>query len=139
MASDTAVKPAIPTYFLYLGRAFQIVARTEGDDFVERANASMLAAPDTGLLHADDERQFAIVARLDDKGRALGTLGRVVSLECCCCGGGLKGRQWHNRDDGYGLCPNCIDYCAEREPTVEAFERCYGLRGIHFDISGGAA
>lgn len=124
---------AIPTYFLHYGRAFRVVGRTQGPDFVAEANAIMQANPTAALLHCDDERKVAVVADRNDLGRPMGSLGRVLTLDCCCCGSGARGRQWHNRDHGYGLCVGCIDYCARGE-TVESFESCYGLRGIHFDI-----
>ncbi|MGG5276330.1 hypothetical protein [Pseudomonas syringae pv. coryli] len=57
----------------------------------------------------------------------------VCRLLCSCCGAETRGRQWHNRDTGYGLCPSCIDQCS-RKVTPEDFRRCYGDRGIHFDI-----
>jgi hypothetical protein len=129
----------IPSYVLHMGRAFRVLARIEGDSYVEAANDFMRQHDGAALLHADDDRKVAILADRNDVGvLVFGSGDRPRHLECCCCGGGLKGRQWHNRDDGYGLCPDCIDYCARNE-TVESFERCYGLRGIHFDIIGGAA
>lgn len=129
----------IPTYTLHNGRAFRVAARFEGADYQRDANQRMEADNCLGLLHADDGARVAILADMRDAGvLVFGSGQRPRSLECCCCGGGLKGRQWHNRDDGYGLCSNCIDYCARGE-TVESFESCYGLRGIHFDIEGGAS
>lgn len=54
-------------------------------------------------------------------------------LTCCCCGGSAIGRQWWNRDTGYGLCVNCIPLCSRGE-TPEDFTRLYGVRGVHFDV-----
>ena len=31
----------------------------------------------------------------------------VTLLTCCCCGNSTLGRQWWNRDTGYGLCARC--------------------------------
>jgi hypothetical protein len=59
--------------------------------------------------------------------------GPVRTLTCCCCGGTARGRQWHNRDTGYGLCPNCIDRC-EADVPVGHTTRSYGVRGIHYDV-----
>jgi len=59
--------------------------------------------------------------------------GKVKRLTCCCCGETTTGRQWFNRDTGYGLCKKCINFCARGE-TNEAFRECYGIRGIHFDL-----
>lgn len=58
----------------------------------------------------------------------------VRRLICSCCGAHTSGRQWHNRDTGYGLCDNCIEYCADRTPADE-FERCYGVRGVHYGLN----
>lgn len=70
---------------------------------------------------------------------AEGEYARYVALSqpvrwllCSCCGGETRGRQWHNRDTGYGLCPSCIEQCSRRV-TPEDFRRCYGEQGIHFD------
>jgi len=52
---------------------------------------------------------------------------------CCCCGSYTKGRQWWNRDKGFGLCSKCADWIAERE-TPEEMARNYGQRGEHYDI-----
>lgn len=60
-------------------------------------------------------------------------LMRPRSLLCCCCGQKTWGRQWFNRDTGYGLCVNCIEYCS-RDTTPEQFQSRYGVRGVHFDV-----
>ena len=57
----------------------------------------------------------------------------VRRLLCSCCGAVTRGRQWYNRDTGHGLCVDCIEQC-QRNETPEQFERCYGVRGVHFDI-----
>lgn len=57
----------------------------------------------------------------------------VVRMMCPCCGEVTRGRQWHNRDIGYGLCVSCIDLC-HRNETPERFQSLYGVRGVHFDI-----
>ena len=58
----------------------------------------------------------------------------VKKLICCCCGKYTKGRQWWNRDTGYGLCPDCGDFIAKRE-TPREMEKSYGVKGIHYAIS----
>ena len=63
------------------------------------------------------------------------SLGPIVRLCCCCCGGETYGRQWWNRDTGYGLCRACIPLCLRneekhREPGESSL---YGVRGVHFD------
>jgi len=61
------------------------------------------------------------------------SVGPIRRMSCSCCGAVTCGRQWHNRDTGYGLCVDCIERC-QRNETPEQFERCYGVRGVHFDI-----
>lgn len=53
----------------------------------------------------------------------------VVQLYCCTCGLGTWGRQWHDRDTGYGLCTPCG---AELSP--EEARDLGGERGIHWDV-----
>jgi hypothetical protein len=60
-------------------------------------------------------------------------LSKIVTLTCCCCGESTRGRQWHNRDTGFGLCPACADWIA-KSTTPEDMRSCYGERGIHYDI-----
>lgn len=59
----------------------------------------------------------------------------MIFLDCCCCGSGLIGRQWFNRDKGYGLCKYCIEI-ASRGQTPEEIETNYGVRGVHYDCKG---
>lgn len=63
-----------------------------------------------------------------------GKYGRAIHLECCCCGGGTYGRQWWNRDTGYGMCDNCISYVRSRSMSEEEIERNYGKAGIHHSL-----
>lgn len=58
---------------------------------------------------------------------------RPRRLTCACCGESTLGRQWWNRDTGFGLCASCIPLC-QRGETPESFEQSYGKRGIHFDL-----
>lgn len=58
---------------------------------------------------------------------------RPRRLECSCCGAETLGRQWWNRDTGYGLCVACIPFC-QRGETPETFASLYGTRGVHFDL-----
>lgn len=57
----------------------------------------------------------------------------VKRLECCCCGNGTKGRQWHNRDRGFGLCVPCIPFVS-RGQTPQEVEACYGRKGVHYGV-----
>lgn len=59
------------------------------------------------------------------------TLPPVVPLTCSCCGGEAHGRQWHNRDLGFGVCTRCSDWIGGRE-TAEYMVRGYGVRGEHY-------
>lgn len=54
-------------------------------------------------------------------------------LCCACCGSSAIGRQWWNRDTGYGLCAECVQFVL-RFDTQSDCERSYGFRGIHFDL-----
>ena len=78
----------------------------------------------TALIAENKQRHSRRAARLQP----------IRFLTCCCCGGETRGRQWWNRDTGFGLCANCIPLCAKNE-TPEEFERCYGIRSVHFDLS----
>lgn len=60
-------------------------------------------------------------------------MSRVQHLDCCVCGGGAGKFQQHwNRDDGYGICPQCV---AEQAALVspEELESCYGKVGVNYD------
>ncbi len=59
--------------------------------------------------------------------------GDIKTLQCACCGTEAIGRQWHNRDIGYGLCEACADWIAGRE-TAEYLHKGYGVKGIHYYI-----
>ena len=60
----------------------------------------------------------------------------IRTLTCSCCGARTKGRQWHNRDTGFGLCSKCAHWIRTRmngkyyDPAE--FERCYGKSGVHY-------
>lgn len=54
-------------------------------------------------------------------------------LCCAVCGQQTQGRQWWNRDTGYGVCIEHGQQAIEREGP-EATQRLYGVRGHHWDI-----
>ena len=54
-------------------------------------------------------------------------------LTCCCCGSSTVGRQWWNRDTGYGLCGKCADWISTRESAAE-MRLSYGVPGIHYSV-----
>ena len=61
-------------------------------------------------------------------------LGKVKTLECCCCGESTRGRQWWNRDTGYGICRKCIAWLRERNTPEAEITDLYGQEGVHFDV-----
>ena len=56
---------------------------------------------------------------------------RIRRLLCPCCGAVTRGRQFHNQDDGHGLCERCADWIPSRWPETD-MERTYGVRGTHY-------
>jgi len=63
----------------------------------------------------------------------------IRGLTCCCCFSHTHGRQWHNRDTGFGLCPRCATWIQTRKshegpPDAAEMERLYGKPGIHYDL-----
>ena len=63
----------------------------------------------------------------------------IRRLECCCCGASTRGRQWWNRDTGYGLCGKCAESIKARgRETTEEFERLYGREGGHYNVKAAA-
>ena len=124
--------PLPPRYILVYERAYQVQAQFSGPDYMAQANAYMERHSNVGLLSEVDGTAY--LADKDDKGILVpGSRDRPRSLTCCCCGGGASGRQWWNRDAGYGLCTGCIEYCTRGE-SIASFQSNYGLRGIHYDI-----
>ena len=60
---------------------------------------------------------------------------KIRTLICSCCGAVTRGRQWHNRDTGYGLCSDCVVWIRNRgKITPEEFAQCYGVDGEHFNV-----
>lgn len=56
-------------------------------------------------------------------------------LRCCTCGNGTRGRQWWNRDKGFGLCDDCITFVGVADVPVGETHSSYGVRGYHWDIN----
>lgn len=54
-------------------------------------------------------------------------------MRCACCGEGCLGRQWWNRDTGYGLCCSCHDELSQAE-SPEEMQNTYGVKGVHCAI-----
>jgi hypothetical protein len=62
------------------------------------------------------------------------TNDRIRLLTCCCCGASTRGRQWWNRDTGFGLCPRCITFVGDADVPMGTTVSAYGIRGHHFDL-----
>jgi hypothetical protein len=58
----------------------------------------------------------------------------VVGLTCCCCGDSTRGRQWWNRDTGFGICAACIRWLRKRGESAKEIHDCYGVEGVHFNV-----
>ena len=61
-------------------------------------------------------------------------LTRIKHLTCAVCGESTRGRQWWNRDTGFGVCPKCIEWLRGRGEPEEALTDLYGKEGIHHSI-----
>ena len=64
----------------------------------------------------------------------------VRRMYCACCGESYHGRQWADQDIGHGLGNCCFAYVKAKYHDDEArtFEQCYGIDGIHYNISENA-
>ncbi len=59
----------------------------------------------------------------------------IRHLQCCICGARTSGRQWHNRDTGYGgPCDHCVAYVKTRTTPAEMRSN-YGIDGVHYNVS----
>ena len=65
----------------------------------------------------------------------------VKQLGCCCCGSATYGRQWWNRDTGYGICSKCIHWLrtdkkqnGEPRESEAEIRDLYGVEGRHFNV-----
>lgn len=82
----------------------------------------------TGLAGDPSEWKFTFLVPISK-------LVKVRNLNCTCCGARHRGRQFHNMDIGYGLCPSCGPRC-KAVYSQEEFERTYGKEGFNFAIPG---
>lgn len=57
----------------------------------------------------------------------------IQTLTCCCCSNQTEGRQWWNRDKGFGLCPQCAEMISKKEDE-QTMKECYGNKGIHYSV-----
>ena len=60
--------------------------------------------------------------------------GNTRNLLCSCCGGRTRGRQWPNRDTGYGMCGDCITKLRAKGYTEAELRSLYGIEGVHFNV-----
>lgn len=58
---------------------------------------------------------------------------RTTRLACAVCGCYTQGRQWHNQDRDYGICPECAKWLEEKYGKAYV-EDCYGKEGVHWGI-----
>jgi hypothetical protein len=55
----------------------------------------------------------------------------IKMLTCSCCSQYTEGRQWWNRDKGYGLCDKCANIIIKKYDKEE-MKSCYGEKGFHY-------
>jgi hypothetical protein len=55
-------------------------------------------------------------------------------MACAVCGAHAGYfNQWHNRDDGYGICSDCVTWLTTKRGTsAEELRRLYGDAGINY-------
>jgi len=110
---------------LYSGNITSIFARTgkeywefrdrvdmSDEDLVQKVMAASRAAAVPSTPHPDATKP-------------------VRFMLCCCCGGRIEGRQFHNQDTGFGLGDCCVELV---KPRTDEFERTYGVPGVHFQL-----
>jgi len=86
-------------------------------------------------IDCDDAFTARGVARAHSRDcrRGAAMKSHVVRLTCCVCGSRCQGRQWWNRDAGYGLCGPCAHWltAVHRTPAAEMVD-LYGHDGRHY-------
>lgn len=55
----------------------------------------------------------------------------MARLTCCVCGTTAPGKQWWNRDRGYGVCLSCGEEVEKKEGVAVA-QDYYGVKGVHW-------
>ena len=60
---------------------------------------------------------------------------RKAMKKCSCCGGHAGSwKQWHNRDEGFGICGRCVRWMLDdRHMDAEELKRNYGEPGVHYE------
>lgn len=105
----------------------------ESFKFMERVSGNM-----TRIYVRAGNQCWSLVDRFDLDHDAILALVRMVAapvrrLVCCCCGSETRGRQWHNRDTGFGCCPACVPRMSRNE-TPEQLQSLIGIKGIHYEV-----
>lgn len=60
---------------------------------------------------------------------------KTERLTCCCCGSATRGRQWPNRDTGYGICRKCVEWLRSDGMSDEEVIDLYGHDGLHWGVT----
>jgi hypothetical protein len=88
-----------------------------------------------GVRHSyldEDAESFIYLSGAESKYLCLVNMDayRKHELTCAICGGLTKGAQWYNRDDGYGVCVDCVKEF--RHEDRADFYDCYGKEGLNY-------
>ena len=110
-----------------------ILHRDLPDDLMQAfmSRAMSHTAQLTGTNYADD---FDAFMRHSSSDAVAKYRLPVTYMACSCCGGSTRGRQWHSRDLGFGLCESCATWISGRE-TKEDMKKSYGTAGVHYNIA----
>jgi len=89
-----------------------------------------------GNLHdlAKSENMIKVIQQ-DNEGIKRADTTPTRRLTCCCCGNETRGRQWWNRDTGYGLCVECIDANGVSNVPMGRVADSFGVRGVHWGLT----
>jgi hypothetical protein len=60
----------------------------------------------------------------------------IRGMTCACCGDWCRGRQWHNRDTGRGVCPTCAERIKDKEGK-DYMAECFGAEGHNYNVKDG--
>lgn len=119
------------------------MALLEGKGGLDRNNERMLLELGLGEVLATTQakqptaRQAKALQQEEPTTARKAARRKLTTLTCCCCGNGTKGRQWWNRDTGYGLCDECIGTCGVGGVAPGEVADAYGVRGRHWDTKEG--
>ena len=59
---------------------------------------------------------------------------KLINMICSCCGKECPNlKQWHNRDNGFSICRDCIHWLKKRGESDESLKHDYGIAGIHYE------